>query len=158
MFRPVIVALALVAISCGGDATPTTPTPVTPVPVVLGDPLRVAASATGRLVGAAVTSSLLGVAAYRDVVNREFSDLTAEYEMKWGTIERTRGAPDYSRGDAIVAHAQAQGMQVKGHALIWHQSLPDWVQALPPDELRVAFESTSGPSPVTTAVAFVPGT
>jgi endo-1,4-beta-xylanase len=92
-------------------------------------------------VGAAVTSSLLGVGAYRDVVNREFSDLTAEYEMKWAAIERTRGVPDYARGDAIVAHAQSQGMQVKGHALIWHQSLPDWVEALPADELRLAFES-----------------
>jgi endo-1,4-beta-xylanase len=141
VLRPFIAGLALVAVSCGGDSTPTTPTPVAQAPIVLGDPLKAAAAATGRLVGAAVTSSLLGVGPYRDVVNREFSDLTAEYEMKWAAIERTRGVPNYAAGDAIVSHAQAQGMQVKGHALIWHQALPDWVQALPADELRVAFES-----------------
>jgi endo-1,4-beta-xylanase len=138
---PIVGVLALAAINCGDDSTPTTPTPVAPAPIVLGDPLKSAASATGRLVGAAVTSSLLGVGAYRDIINREFSDVTAEYEMKWAAIERTRGVPSYAGGDAIVAHAQSQGMQVKGHALIWHQALPDWVQTLSAEELRTEFEA-----------------
>ena len=48
--------------------------------------------------------------------------------MKWDPIERTRGDDDFSAGDAIVSYGQANGMQIKGHALIWHGSVPSWVE------------------------------
>ena len=69
---------------------------------------------------------------------REFNYLTAEYEMKWGAIEATRGSNDFRAGDAIVSFARGQGMDVKGHALLWHQSLPGWVGGLSASDLRAA--------------------
>jgi GH35 family endo-1,4-beta-xylanase len=105
------------------------------------EPLRGAASSAGKLVGAAVPSSLLGDSRYSGVLSRHFNYLTAEYEMKWGAIEATRGQNDFSAGDAIVSFGQARGMQIKGHALIWHNSVPGWIGSLSPADLRVAFEN-----------------
>jgi len=103
--------------------------------------LKEAASVSGRLVGAAVQSALLGDARYSAVLGRQFNYVTAEYEMKWGTIGQRPGVEDFSGGDAISGYAASRGMQIKGHALIWHGSVPAWVPALPAADLRVAFEN-----------------
>jgi endo-1,4-beta-xylanase len=147
LFPAVIVATMVTYGGCGGDkGTPTspgTPSPGTPANPngMQVDPLRDAARGAGKLVGAAVQSGFLADGRYSGVLNRHFNYLTAEYEMKWDPIERTRGNEDFSGGDAIVGYAQANGMQVKGHALIWHGSVPSWVNSLSAADLRVAFES-----------------
>jgi endo-1,4-beta-xylanase len=93
------------------------------------------------LIGTAVQAGYLGEARYRAVVDREFNYITAEYQMKWDAIETSRGIRNFSAGDAIVAYADGQGMRVKGHALVWHGSVPGWVNALSASDLRLAFES-----------------
>jgi endo-1,4-beta-xylanase len=132
----VLAVLAVVTAACGGNA-PTTPTPTPEVPPST-DTLRAAAVASGRRVGTAVQSGLLNEARYSGTVAREFNYLTAEYEMKWAAIEATRGSSDFTAGDAIVSFARGQGMDVKGHALLWHQALPAWVSGLSPSDLRAA--------------------
>ena len=57
---------------------------------------------------------------YDTVAARHFNYLTAEYEMKMGVIAQSPGFNDYAPGDAIVGFAMANGMRVKGHALVWH--------------------------------------
>jgi endo-1,4-beta-xylanase len=130
--------------SCRGSKSPASPTaPDVPSAIsgMQAEPLRNAAAASGKLVGAAVKSSLLGDSRYAGVLARHFNYLTAEFEMKWDAIERTRGTRDFRGGDAIVAFGQANGMQIKGHALIWHGSVPGWLGALPVEEFRAAFEA-----------------
>ena len=138
--KRVVLAIALAAAACGSKAgwTPTAPT--TP-PAADPDPLRNAAAAVGKLVGTAVQSSLLNDARYNAVFGRHFDFVTAEYEMKWDPIERTRGVENFSGGDAIVSFAAARGMQVKGHALVWHQAVPSWAGGLSAADLRTAFEN-----------------
>jgi len=138
--RRALAALALLLCACSHKASPaptspTTPTSPTP-PAADPDPLRNAAAAAGKLVGAAVQSSFLTDARYSAVFARHFDYVTAEYEMKWDPIERSRGTEDFSGGDAIAAFAAARGMQVKGHALLWHQAVPSWVGALSASDLR----------------------
>jgi GH35 family endo-1,4-beta-xylanase len=132
-------------LGCGDGKTPVSPAapPSTTAPPAGIDvePLRVAAQAAGKLVGAAVPSSSLGDGRYAGVLGRHFNYLTAEYEMKWDPIERSRGNNDFGAGDAIVSYGLANGMQIKGHALIWHQAVPGWVGALSAADLRVAFEN-----------------
>jgi endo-1,4-beta-xylanase len=131
--------------ACGDGKTPVSPTPptgtTTPPSGMEVEPLRAAAQASGKLVGAAVPSNLLGEGRYTGVLGRHFNYLTAEYEMKWDAIERSRGTNDFGAGDAIVSYGQANGMQIKGHALIWHGSVPGWVGTLSAADLRVAFDS-----------------
>ena len=105
------------------------------------EPLRDAARGAGKLIGTAVPSSLLADGRYAGVLARHFNYLTAEYEMKWDAIERTRGQNDFAAGDAIVSFGQAAGMQIKGHALVWHGSVPAWVSSLSTADLRAAFEN-----------------
>ena len=134
-----LIALA----SCRGSKSPASPTPPdapAATPGMQAEPLRNAAAAAGKLVGAAVKSSLLSDSRYAGVLGRHFNYLTAEFEMKWDAIERSRGSRDFRGGDTIVAFGQANGMQIKGHALIWHGSVPGWLPALPAVDFRAAFE------------------
>ena len=102
------------------------------------DPLRDAARAAGKLVGTAVQSGFLADGQYSGVLSRHFNYLTAEYEMKWATISPSQNIYNFGPGDAISAYADAHGMRLKGHALLWHGSMPAWVAALAPAALRSA--------------------
>jgi endo-1,4-beta-xylanase len=141
----VFAGLLFLLPGCGDGKTPVSPTPppgtTTPPSGMDVEPLRLAAQAAGKLVGAAVPSSSLADGRYAGVLGRHFNYLTAEYEMKWDPIERSRGNNDFGAGDAIVSYGQANGMLIKGHALIWHQAVPGWVGGLSPADLRVAFEN-----------------
>lgn len=140
-----LFATACVALgACGGRKTPVSPD-LPPAPGGIAgtqvDPLRDAAQISGKLVGAAVQSSFLADGRYSAVLARHFNYLTAEYEMKWDAIERSQASRDFSGGDAIVGFGLANGMQIKGHTLVWHGSVPGWVGGLPASEFRAAFES-----------------
>jgi endo-1,4-beta-xylanase len=148
--RDLLACVLVMGLSaCGGSDSPTQPTSPTPSPLVPpgpawndAAPLRDAAAASHKLVGAAVFSSALASeAVYAGAAARHFDYLSAEWEMKWDPIEKTRGVLDFSGGDAIVRFAEANGMQMKGHALIWHQAVPTWVEPLSAPELRIAFEN-----------------
>jgi endo-1,4-beta-xylanase len=136
MTRAFAATLALALLACGHASSPSAPT----TPAADPDPLRGAGGTAGKLVGTAVQSSYLNDARYAAVFARHFDYVTAEYEMKWDPIERARGAEDFTGGDAIANFAAARGMRVKGHALVWHQAVPSWVNALSPDDLRVELE------------------
>ena len=132
--------MALVACACGsaGPSGPTSPAPATPTAVQV-DALRTAAAATGRHVGAALQASLLRTEPeYAAAAAHHFDDVTAEYEMKWGQIERQRGVRDFAPADAIVAFASTHGMSVKGHALVWHGDSPAWLESLSTPEAHQA--------------------
>jgi endo-1,4-beta-xylanase len=62
------------------------------------------------------------------LLKSEFNNLTSEYEMKMNIMYPSEGNYDFSAGDAIVAFAQANNMNVHGHALIWHNATPSWVE------------------------------
>lgn len=135
--------LALLAVAgCGGDA-PATPSPggTATAPGAPARDVEALKNATGgaRLVGAAVHAGLLRTdPTYAAVAAHHFDYLTAEYEMKWGQIERQRGVRSYGPADEIVAFGEARGARVKGHALVWHGDSPAWLEALSADEARAA--------------------
>lgn len=94
-----------------------------------GDGLKDRAARRGLAFGAAVTTrSLREDEAFRDAILRECAVLVPEYEMKWGQIERKRGARDYAASDWLVDFAARNGMSVRGHTAIWYRNLPGWVE------------------------------
>jgi endo-1,4-beta-xylanase len=133
-----LLAAILISAGCDRKDSPSAPTPPPSSEV---EPLRSAADAAGRLVGTASQSGYLGDPLHSGTLGRHFNYLTAEYEMKWDAIERAPGVRTFSGGDALVAFAQSRGMQVKGHALIWHGSVPPWVDGLSPAEFRTVLEN-----------------
>lgn len=131
----------LLIVACGGGGRATVPNPVpTPSPAPDPDPLRLDAAATGKWIGAAIQSGYLNQPLYARTLARHFDYVTAEYEMKWQPVERSPGILSFGGADAIVAYAEQNRMRVKGHTLLWHEALPDWVKALPPGELQATVE------------------
>ncbi|RUS42605.1 endo-1,4-beta-xylanase [Cohnella sp. AR92] len=92
-----------------------------------GPSLREAAKKQGKLIGIATQSWYLNDKTYSSVVEHNFNILTAEYQMKIGQIQPQRGAFNFTEADKIVDYAEKNDMLVRGHALVWHQSLPDWI-------------------------------
>jgi len=133
--------LVVLLAACGGGGYSTAPSPVaTPTPPADPDPLRADAAAAGKWIGAAIQSGYLSQPPYTRSLARHFDYVTAEYEMKWDPVERSPGIYSFTGADAIVAYAEQNRMRVKGHTLLWHEALPDWVKALSADELRATVE------------------
>lgn len=99
------------------------------------------AEAKGRYFGTELTAGDLGVSAETAVAAAQFDMVTPGNEMKWDTIEPSRGAFNFAPADRIVAFAQAHAMRVRGHNLVWHSQLPGWVSSLPTNQVQSAMEA-----------------
>lgn len=92
--------------------------------------LRALATAKGLHVGAAVAAGpLASDPAYREVLGTEFNMLTAENVMKMGPLRPSPQAFSWDDADALVDFAESNDMAIRGHALVWHSSLPSWVES-----------------------------
>ncbi|MEU4682037.1 endo-1,4-beta-xylanase, partial [Streptomyces xinghaiensis] len=106
------------------------------------DTLGAAAAGSGRYFGAAVAANHLGDSQYVQTLNREFNSVTAENEMKWDALEPSQNNFNFGNADRIFNHARQQGMDVRGHTLVWHSQLPDWVKNLgSADQVRSAMRN-----------------
>lgn len=92
-------------------------------------PLRALATAQGVAIGAAVNPvPLRCTETYGHVLGREFNILTTENALKFGPVHPEPDRYDFADADAIVDFAGAHAMQVRGHALVWHQAVPAWIE------------------------------
>lgn len=91
--------------------------------------LRAAAARAGLFWGAAVQSTQLKPEAdFAALVARECSVVTPEWEMKWSALEPQQGQRRYGHADAIVSFAKQHELKIRGHALVWHRSMPKWAK------------------------------
>ncbi|WP_370087368.1 non-reducing end alpha-L-arabinofuranosidase family hydrolase [Streptacidiphilus sp. MAP12-16] len=121
---------AAVVLAAAGAAVPLVAqaafTPNAGTPTTVGD----AAAGSGRYFGTAVAAGRLGDSTYSSILDREFNAITPENEMKWDTTEPSRGSFNFGPGDSIVNHASAHGQKMRGHTLVWHSQLPNWVSSI----------------------------
>lgn len=96
-------------------------------PALAATTLGASAREKGRTFGVAVSNNRLSEAQYANVLNTEFNGITPENEMKWDTVQASRGSFNYGPADSIVNYAQSRSMQLRGHTLVWHSQLPGWV-------------------------------
>ena len=92
--------------------------------------LKVKANALANpfFVGVAVKANQLNTgSAYDVVLKNEFSSITAEYEMKMNPISTGSGTYNWTAADKIVAYGNDNGINVHGHALVWHNAVPNWL-------------------------------
>ena len=82
----------------------------------------------GNIVSAnRLNSSTASNETFKEVLLEEFNSITAENDMKMANMFTGPDTYDFSDGDVIVDYAIEHGLRVHGHALIWHNSIPGWL-------------------------------
>lgn len=121
------LGLALSGIDGAARATDPIPSPRPPLPSSLG----ALAARSGRVFGSAAQVDVLAAdPAYTALFAREVRQITGENELKW---HRLRPAPDrfdWVPADRLLAFADRHALAVRGHTLVWHENLPDWLASL----------------------------
>ena len=85
--------------------------------------------------GAAVGPGYLDESDYSGALKKYFNCVVAENHMKWVLIAPDEGSFAFADADKIVNFAAVNGMAVRGHTLLWHKQLPDWVKGKIYDDL-----------------------
>lgn len=92
--------------------------------------LRKLAAAGGVRVGAAVSETVFGTGdeTYCSLLAGEFNSLTAERSMKWMWIHPEPDRWEWAANDGLTQFAEAHGMQVRGHTVVWpHWGTPPYI-------------------------------
>ncbi len=130
----------------GGDPATGATATTGSVPVEQCAPLRSSCGRSGVDVGAAVDADALrSDDTYREAVAANFTSVTPENAMKWTVIRPQADEWDWAAADEIVDFAEQEGLDVRGHTLVWGQDagngLPAWLEQIEdPAELRAAVE------------------
>jgi endo-1,4-beta-xylanase len=111
----------------GGGGT--TPPPPTPPP-------------GGILLGAAIEPDYLDNTKYaQTLIDYKFDSLSPENAMKFAPLEGTQNQFNFGPADKIVDFAQAHGMRMRGHTLVWHTEVPGWVNGLSNADTEAALQN-----------------
>jgi len=129
-------AAGFLLIACGGGGSsnsPQAPVIAVPPPPVAATPTYVPPNRILRdtfrnnfFVGAAISAGQLAEPEAVEILKSQFSSITAEFEMKPQDIAPTEGVYDWTASDALVNFAKLNNIQIRGHALVWHDSTPDY--------------------------------
>ena len=84
-------------------------------------------------VGVAVNPDRVQDADYSAIYTKEFNSITAENAMKMKGIFKGIDSEgnlnlDWTKPDRIIAFAEANNINVHGHTLVWHESVPDFLE------------------------------
>jgi len=92
-------------------------------------PLRTSATARGFFIGAAISMTpFRGETAYVQTVQREFNMIVAENAMKMDALRPSASQFNFADADALMDFATANNMAVRGHVLVWHNQIPNWLR------------------------------
>jgi endo-1,4-beta-xylanase len=91
------------------------------------DSLRALAARIGLRFGTALIPQDIETPSYAAIAGSQFSVVTPGNGMKWQIVEPAQGSYDWSQADQLVAFARANRQLIRGHTLLWHNQLPDWL-------------------------------
>lgn len=77
------------------------------------------------LIGVAVEPYQLS-GEHAKLLKKQYNCLTAENVMKPQSLQPKEGKFTFQEADRIIDFAERNGLQVRGHTLLWHQQSPDW--------------------------------
>ena len=93
--------------------------------------LRELANKRKIYIGAAVNPKLLETdRQYSGLLEKEFNMITPENAMKFWAVHPSEKKYTFKNADVLVRFTQKNQMQIRGHTLVWHKSIPDWVKTI----------------------------
>src|SRR5687768_2185453 len=147
MIKRILISAAAVTVAflsgCGGGDDSFTPPPAgPPAPPQLPSPASAPALKTvlaakyGQVnfpIGAAIEPASTTNATDSALLIKHFSSITAENAMKpdtiWPSLPNTsqRGVVNFTQADILLNYAANNNMRLRGHTLLWHQTIPAWM-------------------------------
>ena len=79
------------------------------------------------LVGVSVNQRNISDSLQSNLIKREFSSMTAENDMKPVSVHPRDGVWTWDRADRIAGFCRQNGIRLRGHALMWHNQMCDWM-------------------------------
>lgn len=78
-------------------------------------------------VGVAVNTRNLANDAEKELVLKQYNSITAENDMKPGSLQPKEGEWNWANADSIANFCRAHGIKLRGHCLVWHSQFCDWM-------------------------------
>jgi endo-1,4-beta-xylanase len=97
------------------------------------------ASRNGLSFGSAVNEWAISNGLYSNLLTYHCSSMVAETSFKWAALERSAGMFDFSMADQVAALATRSNASLRGHTLVWHESIPAW--AFQSDDFRTTVQN-----------------
>jgi len=67
---------------------------------------------------------------YRTALKTYCRQVTPEGGLFWGYLRPTREQFKFDAADSVLAFAEANGMTMRGHTLVWYGAMPDWTKGI----------------------------
>ncbi len=91
--------------------------------------LHTRAARRGLFYGTAVDNGLLETdKSYMSHVPTECGVLVGEAAFKWADLHPAQDNYTFERADRLMAYAAKKSLKVRGHALLWHEANPAWLE------------------------------
>ena len=112
-----------------------------PVPARAGpQSLATVALKAGILFGASASKEIFENPLYADLYRMQTKILTTDVALKFDYIRWKEEEWDFSEADRLLAFANQNALQLRGHTLIWNDNAPAWLKRRPSREIAYIFD------------------
>ncbi|NLA95163.1 MAG: endo-1,4-beta-xylanase [Bacteroidales bacterium] len=78
-------------------------------------------------VGVAVNMGNMNNEKHIDIIKTNYNSVTAENDMKPGSVQPNEGEWNWRNADAIANFCRENGIKLRGHCLVWHSQVGRWM-------------------------------
>ena len=102
--------------------------------------LAKAAQKAGLIFGASASKEIFENPSYAALYRHHAKLITTDVALKFDYIRATEHQWDFGEADKLLAFAQQNDMQLRGHTLIWNENAPDWLKRRSASQIEYVFE------------------